>query len=303
MYLGIDIGSSSVKGVLLNEDALIIEKKYIRNTGIIDSINKLIKPFKKYTINGIGITGSGRGFGNIIFNADLVKNEIIAHAVASMTYHPEVKTIFEVGGEDSKLSQIEEGVVTNFAMNTACAGGTGSVIETIAGRLGVKIEDVGDLAFKSKNAISIAGKCGIFSQSTAINKRNIGVPVEDILMGVCKALVNNYFTILVRNLRIETPAILQGAVAWNRAVIKCFEDILQANILVPDYPELMGAIGMALLLKEQGINNPRKIGINTDYKTEIRFGANCSNRCEIIDVKEGGEILGSIGNRCSKCII
>lgn len=301
-YMGVDIGSSSVKAVLVDKCNTIVESDYMRNLGITSSMQKLVKKFDGYKINGIGITGSGRDFGKVLLDADIVRNEIIAHSTASLQYNPEVRTIFEIGGEDSKLIQAEDGIITSFAMNTSCSSGTGTMIEAIASRMGVTIEKVSNMALSSKNNISIAAKCGVFSQSTAVNKRNVGVPVKDILMGVCRAVVNNYFSILVRNNKLESPFMFQGAVAWNRAVIKCFEDKVGEKIIIPKIPHLMGAFGMAILVKKYGIDNQRKIDTNTNYETKIRYGDKCSNECEIIELIKNGVVEGHVGNKCDRCI-
>jgi predicted CoA-substrate-specific enzyme activase len=279
-----------------------MQSDYLKNLGITSSMHKLVQKFNDYEISGIGITGSGRDFGKILLDADIVKNEIIAHSTASLYCNPEVRTIFEIGGEDSKLIQAEKGVITSFAMNTSCSSGTGTMIEAIATRMGVPIEKVSNMALSSNNNISIAAKCGVFSQSAAVNKRNMGVPVNDILMGVCRAVVNNYFSILVRNNKLEAPYIFQGAVAWNRAVMKCFEEKLGEKIIIPEIPHLMGAFGMAILAKNYGIDNKRKIDVNTNFETKIRYGNKCGNECEIVDLIVNGAIVGYVGNKCDRCV-
>lgn len=304
MYLGIDVGSTSVKGVLINANDQIFEHAYIKNFGITNSMSELLKKLNvdKYVINGIGVTGSGRDFLNAMIGADIVKNEILAHYTAAVNEVPGVKTIFEIGGEDAKLITVEDGVITDFAMNTSCAAGVGSMIENISNRLGVNIENVGSVALKSKSPAPIAGKCAVFSQSTAINKRNSGAAIEDILAGVVKATIDNYMTILVRNRKIEPPFLFQGATAWNIGLKKYFEDAVQHEVEVPDHPHLMGAIGMALICKEDNIDNPRSIDVNSEFDTNIRIGKLCSNSCEIIEVMKDGEVTGSVGARCDKCL-
>ncbi|MEE9614419.1 MAG: acyl-CoA dehydratase activase [Thermodesulfobacteriota bacterium] len=302
-YMGVDIGSSSIKAVLIDDIGTVVESDYMKNLGITSSVQKLVQGFEGYEISSIGITGSGRAFGRILLDADLVKNEIIAHSTAALHYNPEVNTVFEIGGEDSKLIQAEDGVVTGFAMNTSCSSGTGTMVEAIAARMGVSIEEVSAMALGSKNNVSVAAKCGVFAQSTAVNKRNVGVPVEDILMGVCRAVVNNYFSILVRNNRLKGPYIFQGAVAWNGAVVKCFEEKVGEEIIIPEMPHLMGAFGMALLTKSYGIERPRKLDVTTDYDTRIRYGTKCSNECEIVELIKNGAVAGCVGNKCDKCVV
>lgn len=297
-YLGVDVGSYSVKAVLMRYDKTLIKWKYIRNTGIIESINELIKSFKNYPIHGIGVTGSGRDFANIFLEADLVENEIVAHSVASSDIMPEVRTIFEVGGEDAKLTQVRNGIIENFMMNSQCSAGTGALIETIANRLGFQIDEVSDIALKSKTPISISSKCGVFAQSMAINKRNMGFNVSDIMASVCRSVVENYFTILVRNNILHPPYMFQGATARNKALVKYFKEMVNDNVIVPTFPEYTGCIGTALIMREKKIDNIRQLKLDQDYKTEIRIGDGCSNHCEIIIING----KGAIGNRCDKCL-
>lgn len=303
-YLGLDIGSSSIKAVYTGNGPkpIILKSDYLRNMGIVSSLQKLILKFQDIEVAGMGITGSGRDFGNTLLCTDLVKNEITAHAVAAQNYLPSVRTVFELGGEDIKIIMLEDGIVIDFEMNSACAAGSGSIIEAIAARMGVAIEEVGDLALSSKNSITIASKCGVFSTSTAINKRNMGVATNDIMMGVCRAIVNGYFSVLVRNRVLKGPYVLQGMVAHNKAIVKCFQDMVNDDVLVPEHPELMGAVGMSLLLQEAQVNNPRSIDMNHNYETKVRIGTNCGNKCEIIDIIKDDKVLGYIGNRCGKCV-
>ena len=300
-YLGVDIGSSSVKAVMTDEDDRVVKSDYRRNLGITSSMGEMVSVFAGEEVRGVGVTGSGRDFARVLLGGDVVMNEIIAHATAAMKLHPGARTVFEIGGEDSKLVIVEGGVVTRFAMNTSCSSGTGTMIEAIATRMGVSIEDVSEMALSSTSEVSIAAKCGVFAQSAAVNKRNVGVPVEDILMGVCRAVVDNYFTILVRNNRLRGPYLFQGAVAWNEAVVRSFEEKVGEKIIVPPAPHLMGALGMAVIARRYGVDRPRRIDVETNFRTKLRTGDECANRCEIVDLIKNGKMLGSVGNRCEKC--
>jgi len=219
-YLGIDVGSTSVKGVLLDDEKEIIDSVYLKNKGIIESaIECLGKLENEIEIAACGITGSGRNFTNVLIGGDMVKTEVLAHSIAALEYYPQVRTIFEIGGEDCKMMIIEDAVLNNFNMNNICAGGTGAMIETIASRMGIQIEDVGELASQSKNELELPGKCGIFCQSAVVNKLNSGVDKSDILMGVCRALIRNYLTICKGN-KLEPPFIFQGAGQGTRGRIE-----------------------------------------------------------------------------------
>jgi predicted CoA-substrate-specific enzyme activase len=305
-YLGIDCGSVSIKGVVINENNEIIKSHYTKNIGLLNSIKEVLSnlSFDK-NINGAGITGSGREFISKIVGGDIIESEIIAHYHATIKLFPEVKTIIDIGGEDCKLMIISNGNLISFQMNRDCGGGTGAMIESIANRMGIRLEDIGDLALQSKTKVSIPSKCGVFAQSAVVSKLNKGIPKEDILMGVCRGLVGNYFTMLAKGVRLSPPFIFQGATAKNKALIRCIEEELREQIIVPPHPELMGAIGMALLIKEEIKTESKFRGfyhINNEFNTKTYYGKMCINECEITEIYENGNYIGTIGNRCEKCI-
>jgi predicted CoA-substrate-specific enzyme activase len=306
-YLGCDIGSTSIKLAVLDQKGKLVKSVYVKNKGIIESIQKAFEELnidKNTEIIGLGITGSGRYFGGALLGADIIKTEILAHAKSATAFFPEVKTIFEIGGEDCKIIIVEQGKIKDFQMNTICGGGTGAMIESIASRIGIPIEKVGKMAMKSRNEVSIAGKCGIFAQSTVVSKINLGIRKEDILMGVCKALINNYFAMLAKGKNLEGPFIFQGATAFNEALVNCFENELQAKIQIPRHPHLMGAIGVALYLMENKPEKTKFVGlknINRKFKTENIKSNRCANQCEISYLYDGDKLIGSFGNRCEGC--
>ena len=143
-------------------------------------------------ICGVATTGSARYLAGVVLGADLIKNEITSHAVAAMHYIPEVQTVVEIGGQDSKIILIRDSVVVDFGMNTVCAAGTGSFIDHQAARLNVNIEEFGGQALKSTAPVRIAGRCTVFAESDMIHKQQIGHRPEDIVYGLCQALVRNY---------------------------------------------------------------------------------------------------------------
>src|SRR5574344_757342 len=156
-YLGIDIGSISTKGVLIDSNNNIIKSSYIDTNGNpIEAVKKLINNLKSNNIiKGIGVTGSARKLIGLMLNADVVKNEITAHAVGTKSRIPNVRTILEIGGQDSKIIILNNGIITDYAMNTLCAAGTGAFLSSQAKRLGINIEDFGKLALQSTNPVKI----------------------------------------------------------------------------------------------------------------------------------------------------
>lgn len=303
-YLGIDCGSVSIKLALI-QDGQTMSKVYLKNTGLIPTIKEGLRQLPQFQIAGVGITGSGKEFVRSLVGADYVDSEIIAHLIAAQKVYPDVRTILDIGGEDSKLMLVKDGILVAFQMNKDCGGGTGAMIEAIATRLQVKIEDVGKIALKSRTPTNLPGKCGIFCQSAVVSELNKGRPVSDILMGVCRALVGNYLAVLAKGKKLLHPIVFQGTTALNRALVRCFEDSLGNPILVPQDCSFMGAIGIAELTREHMDGSPTKFKgiqeiVNANYRTGISYCEDCENRCELQSLYCDGELVGRSGSRCEK---
>ena len=200
VYLGIDVGSVTTKLAVIDETGKYVDSVMLKTAGtpvsaVQNGMRQLYeKRITDYEVMGVGTTGSGRALAGSLVGADVVKNEITAHAVAASVTVPGVQTILEIGGQDSKIIILRDGIVTDFAMNTVCAAGTGSFLDHQAQRLGVPIEEFGATALKSSNPARIAGRCGVFAESDLIHKQQLGYPVEDLLYGLCQALVRNYLS-------------------------------------------------------------------------------------------------------------
>lgn len=308
--MGIDVGSVSTNIVLMDEDNNIYYKKYMRTQGkpieiLKEGIREIENLEEDIEILGVGVTGSGRNLANIIVGADVVKNEITAHAVAGLDYLPDVKTIIEIGGQDSKIIILRDEIVTDFAMNTVCAAGTGSFLDRQAMRLGIDINDFGDLALKSKNSIRIAGRCAVFAESDMIHKQQLGHNQADIAKGLCEALVRNYLNNVGKGKEILSPILFQGGVAANIGIRRAFEATFGERIYIPDNYDVMGAIGVAILAKEEvkkkGYTNFKGISIHkADYEVNGFECDGCSNICEVIEIRENGGLLARYGDRCGK---
>ena len=161
-YLGVDIGSISTKGVVIDKNNKIIANEYLWTEGNpINAVKRLLKALEKqvdkekYDIVAVGTTGSARKLIGVVLDAVVVKNEITAHAVGTTTFYPDVRTIFEIGGQDSKIILVDDGIVVDYAMNTLCAAGTGSFLSSQSKRLGLEVEEFGEIALKSKNPTKI----------------------------------------------------------------------------------------------------------------------------------------------------
>lgn len=306
-YLGVDIGSISTKGVIIDENNNIIASSYLYTEGNpINATKRVINELKskvnlsEYKVVGVGTTGSARKLIGTILGANIVKNEITAHAIGTTSIYPDVHTIFEIGGQDSKIIIINNKIVTDYAMNTLCAAGTGSFLSSQAKRLGVPIEEFGSIALKSTNPTKIAARCTVFAESDLVHKSQIGHKKEDIIAGLCNAVVNNYLNNVGKGKNIKPPIVFQGGVSKNIGVVKAFEKITGYEIHVDNNSHLMGALGVAILSKkEEEINFNFNIE-NINFETKGIECKGCSNNCEIIKVMKDKEILDSWGNRCPK---
>lgn len=215
-YLGIDVGSVTTKFAVLDENDEIITSRCTRTQGkpiavIQEGMREIAKELPaQIDIVGVGTTGSARYLTSVVVGADVVKNEITAHAVGALHYVPEAQTILEIGGQDSKIILLRGGIVVDFAMNTVCAAGTGAFLDQQASRLNMNIEDFGPLALDSKTPVRIAGRCTVFAESDMIHKQQMGHRVEDILYGLCEALARNYLNNLGLGKEILAPVVFQG---------------------------------------------------------------------------------------------
>ncbi|MCM1367766.1 MAG: acyl-CoA dehydratase activase [Roseburia sp.] len=305
-YLGIDIGSISTKGVVIDGENNILAKEYLWTEGDpMGAVKRLLKALEKQLsgsdvkIVAVGTTGSARKLIGVMTNAVVVKNEITAHAIGTMTIHPDVNTIFEIGGQDSKIIIIENGFVVDYAMNTLCAAGTGSFLSSQAHRLGVSVEDFGEIALTSKKPTTIAARCTVFAESDLVHKAQIGHKKEDIIAGLCKAVVTNYLNNIGKGKKINPPIVFQGGVSKNVGVKKAFEEAVGSEVIVDENGHLMGAFGVAVLAKKSGKERAFSFDVaDIAFKTRGIECGKCANHCEIICVYREDELIDSWGNKC-----
>ncbi|TFG15987.1 MAG: 2-hydroxyglutaryl-CoA dehydratase [Promethearchaeota archaeon] len=319
-FLGIDVGSVSLKFVLMDRDGHVLTSVFLRNRGspiesVKDGMSKLREQIEAddnlqgYAIRACGTTGSARYLTKAVVGGDIAKTEIIAHAVGAQSEYPDVRTILEIGGQDSKIIILRDGIIVDFAMNSVCAAGTGSFLDHQASRLGLPIEEFGDWAVKSKNPLSIAGRCTVFAESDMIHKQNAGYAREDIIAGLCDSLVRNYLNNLSKGKELEEPVVFQGGVSFNKGIVQAFERHLNCKVVVPKYNVLMGALGMAILVRDHFLRNDTETVFRGLEVAEIKFVTSafncgdCPNNCEIIQVKMpelGNEVIARWGSRCGK---
>lgn len=310
-YLGIDLGSVSTNLVVIDEDGQVINEVYLRTKGqpikaIQAGMKQLLEDLDgNIEISGVGTTGSGRHLAGMMVGADAVKNEITAHAIAALYFEPDVRTVIEVGGQDSKIIIIRDGVVTDFAMNTVCAAGTGSFLDQQANRIGIPIEHFGEYALRSKTPVRIAGRCAVFAESDMIHKQQAGHNLEDIIRGLCEALVRNYMNNLARGKEIRPRVIFQGGVAANVGMKAAFEEALDCEVLVPKYFDVMGAVGAAFIsedeVQKKGKTDFRGFEISDmDFKVSNFECSGCPNRCEVVNFHMEDKVIARWGDRCGR---
>ena len=311
LYLGIDIGSVTIKLALIDEGGQFVDSVYLRTQGkpiwaIQQGLTQLrAKRPRNVSISGVGTTGSARYLAAAIVGGDVVKNEITSQVIATARCVPQAQTILEIGGQDSKMILLRRGMVADFGMNTVCAAGTGSFLDHQAARLGIAIEEFGDRALQSRNPVRVTGKCTVFAESDMIQKQQMGHRTEDILYGLCQALARNYLSNVGLGKEIRTPVVFQGGVAFNRGMVRAFKEALETNeVIVPPHHEAMGAIGAALLALEEmrakGTKSEFKgfeVG-EAEYTTSPFECQACPNLCEIAQVSLDGQVIARCGGRC-----
>ncbi len=258
--LGIDIGSISVNLVVIDNKKQILENRYYYCQGrpfhtLKEALNEIFTIYPPQKTGIIAYTGTGGKLASDLTGGVFV-NEIIAQSASVSHLYPEVKTIIEMGGEDSKLifmdqsGGTESSSLTDFAMNNLCAAGTGSFLDQQANRLGLSIiDEFGDLAMKSEKPPRIAGRCSVFAKSDMIHLQQIATPVHDIVAGLCFAVARNLKSTLGRGKHFPAPVLFNGGVAANKGMVRAFREVLglsEKELLVSEFHASMGAIGALL---------------------------------------------------------
>lgn len=315
-YLGLDLGSVTTKLVVIEEDDYPIVTLYERTNGRpVAAIQRVCHTLAKMLgmdlrLRGVGVTGSGRHLAGVMVGADEIRTEITAHATAARHVCPDVRTVIDIGGQDSKVIFLRDGVSTGFNMNTVCAAGTGSFLDHQATRLGIAIEEFGDYALRSRSPVKIAGRCGVFAESDLIHKQQLGYPAEDLIAGLCISLARNFLQNVARDpkgRKMLTPILFQGGVAANVGMKAAFEHLLGQALVVPKHFTVMGALGAALLAKRR----IRRTGQETRFRGLHALStftcqprsfacSDCANTCEISELYIDDELVSRWGSRCAK---
>ncbi|WP_045221714.1 acyl-CoA dehydratase activase [Desulfonatronum thioautotrophicum] len=304
-YLGVDIGSTSTKYALIDDQGQIIHKRYVPTQGKpIEVAQGLLRHLQaevgpRIRLKAVATTGSGRNVVGDFISADLVIDEITAHARGAVAVDPEIDTIFEIGGQDSKYIAIDRTHPTDFMMNKVCAAGTGSFLHELANKMKINIYgEFQDVALAAKAPVNLAERCTVFMESDLTAYAQKGAGRDDLIAGLCYAIVHNYLYRVVENRRIGQRIMFLGGPSLNKGIVAAFEKVLGKPILVPKHREVMGAFGAALTVRELAeagkVEEKQRdldhlAGIEVAFKESIcRADRNCHNECKLKIYTFGG---------------
>jgi predicted CoA-substrate-specific enzyme activase len=275
-YLGVDIGSTSINFVVIDEANNVIDYIYTKTNGkpkevvteYFDLLNERLG--QDFQFKGIGTTGSGREYIGKLINANLIVNEITAQAEGAISVCNDVDTIFEIGGQDSKYICIENKLVKDFEMNKICAAGTGAFIEEQIKKLGISLDEFGKVALEGDSPYNLGDRCTVFIEGNIGKAIGEGESIENISAGLAYSIVKNYLNRVVGNRPIGNKIFLQGGIAHNQAVVNAFRALLNKEIVVPEFFSVTGALGTAILTKESMKNNEKdkKQNSGIDYSNK-----------------------------------
>jgi predicted CoA-substrate-specific enzyme activase len=315
--LGIDIGSTSTKYALIDERGQIVHKRYIPTQGKpVEAVQGLLEHLHAQLgsgleITGVATTGSGRNVVGDFLRADLIIDEITAHARGAVAIDPTVDTIFEIGGQDSKYISIGSTHPLDFDMNKVCAAGTGSFLHELANKHGIDIVgEFQEIALASEKPVKLAERCTVFMESDLMSYHQKGSAREDLIAGLCYAIVHNYLNRVVGKRRIGERVMFLGGPSLNQAVVAAFENVLGRGLLVPKHREVLGAFGAAVCLQESMRAAPGRqslfrgiesaIADRMDHVEKVcRVDPRCHNQCKL-KIYQFGERRSVWGGECGR---
>ena len=310
VYLGIDIGSTSTKAVVTDVEGNVLAGFYTSTAGkplvatqlILEAVSDWEeRKDLELRIVGVGTTGAGRKFIGRILSADLILDEITAHARAAVELHPQVDTIIEIGGQDSKFTTLRDGRVTLSVMNNVCAAGTGSFIEEQARRLDVPLSEFGERTRGCPSPIA-SERCTVFMERDLNHYLSEGYASGEVLAAVLHSVRENYLNKVAVEPAIGDTVAFQGATARNRALVAAFEQRIGKPILVSPYCHLTGALGAALTLRDEGVRSSAFRGLGL-HRERIPIHSEtcdlCTNHCKLSVAEVEGEIV-AFGFLCGR---
>ncbi len=305
LYLGLDIGSTSTKAVLIDRGKRLVKGFYTRTGGRpVDAVLLLVRFIQDYLnqspyiLAGAATTGSGRKMIKTLFGADLEINEITAHAMAAVALYPQVDTIIEIGGQDSKFTLLRDGRVYYSHMNYVCAAGTGSFIEEQARLLHLDLGDFSAAALGSQ-APHTSDRCTVYMERDLAELRGRGFSRRALAAAVLFSVRDNYLAKVVNKSAIGEHIVFQGATARNKALVAAFEQIVEKPIHVSPYCHLTGALGAALYCAKKNIQKSGFVFEQDEILIQDETCSLCSNRCLLKVARVGGNI-SAWGMKCGR---
>jgi predicted CoA-substrate-specific enzyme activase len=310
VFIGVDVGAVSTNIVLIDTGGRLVAKQYWYTRGeAVETVRAGLEEMAGRVgpgvrVSGVGVTGSGRYFVGDFVGADVVINEISAQARAALHLEPEVDTIIEIGGQDSKYISCEQSQVVDFEMNKVCAAGTGSFLEEQAARLKVPIQAIfSDLAFASRTPADLGARCTVFMESDLIHHQQAGYSLSDLTAGLSYAIVHNYLEKVVGTRRIGNRIMFQGGVAANQSVATAFENILGKPLIVPEHHNVTGALGAALAARDLGPASTCFAGFHLKdrpYEVKTFECQKCPNLCRIHEIYIDDRLRSYHGSLCGR---
>jgi predicted CoA-substrate-specific enzyme activase len=314
VYLGVDVGSISTNVVLLDTEGNVVSRRYLPTAGQpLEAVRRGLAEVAAEVddhvqVRAVGCTGSGRYLTGHYVGADVIRNEITAQARAAVAVDPDVDTVFEIGGQDSKYIRLDRGAVVDFAMNNACAAGTGSFLEEQADRLRISIRDeFQNLALAAPAPACLGERCTVFMESDLIHHQQRGAKAENLTAGLAYSIVHNYMNRVVNTRPVGNRVFFQGGVAHNAAVASAFESAIGRSITVPPHHDVTGAIGAALLAREEMEAHPDRTtrfrGFHAQdrhYEAKSFVCRACPALCDVKKVTITDEAPLFYGARCER---
>ena len=308
-WLGVDVGSVSTDFCLLSPEGDVLDGIYLRTRG--DPVGVLREGLgllrarlgPRLRVLGVGTTGSGRHLAGRLLRADVVKNEITCQVLGASHALPEVDTILEIGGQDSKYVSVRDGRVAEFVMNKVCAAGTGSFLEEQGGALGVSIlEEFSEVALSAGRPVDLGSQCTVFMDTEVVHARQRGTPLSDVLAGLAYSVARNYLERVVAGRPIGEQVVFQGGVASNAAVVAAFEVLLGKPMRVHPHNRISGAIGAALAARDGHRGEESSFaGLDAVDSVQVRTFEcqSCANLCQVSRIRVGDD-TAYFGDTCER---
>ena len=307
-YIGIDSGSTTSKFVFMDENEQVTDTFYANNKGeplkvVREGLLALAEKYQKLGIRlevlGLGTTGYGEQMLSAAFHADYHTVETVAHARGCRRFFPDATFLLDIGGQDMKAIWLKDGVVTNIMLNEACSSGCGSFLENFASTLGMPVDQVAEAAFRSQSPAELGSRCTVFMNSTIINEQRNGKQPDDLMAGLCRSIIENVFTKVVRIANVSElgdRVVVQGGTFRNFAVLRALEEYLGRDVTLAPYPGEMGALGAALAVKQEVEAHGYANGRCTSF-----IGFDAVERFQY--VRESGVVCSGCANHCSRTVL